>query len=127
METLIYTSQVFQRRHSTVGPASTCLHSLDKQESILEEKQAQAATGKPEFMFPVRAIHPVTNMTPYLSYPDKNRSSLELEKQWVGEVQNYQFTYFSSVCENDSLSGGNLGQVSSLKLQRIDPPFLSTK
>lgn len=69
-------------------------------------------------MFPVRAIHPVTNTTPSLKDPDKNRSSLELEKQRDGEVQNYQLKYFSSVCENDSLDVGNLGQVSSHKLQK---------
>lgn len=66
----------------------------------------------------MRAIHPVTNAAPYLKDPDKNRSSLELEKQRDGEVRNYQLKYFSSVCENDSLDVGNLGQVSSLKLQQ---------
>lgn len=75
----------------------------------------------------VRAIHPVTNTALYFNSPDKNRSSLELGKQWDGEVQNYKFKYVSSVCENDSPNVGNLGQVSLLELQRTGPPILSTK
>lgn len=50
------------------------------------ERQAQALTEKPEFGLLVRAIHPVTNTMPYLNFPDKNRYSLELEKQGDGEV-----------------------------------------
>lgn len=80
-----------------MGPGSTCVHPPDKEESTLEERQAQAATEKPGSVFPMRAIHPVTNTTPYLNELDKNRSSLELEKQWDGEAQNYQLKYFSPV------------------------------
>lgn len=96
---------------------STCLHSSDREESTLEERQAQAVT-ETRAEFPVRAIHPVTNTAPYLKDPDKNRSSLELEEQGGGEVQNDRLKCFSSVCENDSLDVGSLGQVSSLKLQK---------
>lgn len=93
----------------------SCLCSPDKQDSILEERQAQAVTEKLRFMFPVRAI-PVTSMMLYLNHPDKNRSSFELEKQWEGKVENYKFKYFSSVCENDYLFVGNLDRINSLKL-----------
>lgn len=110
METLIYTLQVFQRRHSTVGPASTCLHSLDKQESILEEKKAQVATGKPEFMFPVRAIHPVTNMTPYLSYPDKNRSIRDKGARAVATLLGRALSCSYGSLDNCFLSVGLLHQ-----------------